>query len=594
MKKIIKASIFFILLQIQTSFLFGAYLENVLTTVTQPDGTTLKLFATGDEYYNWLHDENGYTIVINPKTKYYCYAILKNDELVASSNIVGKVDPQKVGLKPKINLTATKTNEIKRKVYDYMHKHETDKLNLNRTSLKSAPSTQTSFNRINNIAIFIRFADQTEFETSKYYYTSIFNGSSTGVNSMRNYFKEASYGKLDINTTFYPISNSTTVLSYKDIYESGYYMTSEESEIGYSNQAERTKREHELISRAINSVKSQIPTTLDIDNNKDGYVDNICFIIKGNKTAWSTLLWPHKWQLHTKEEYINGKRVYYYNIQIENHLKKKDVGVLCHEMNHTLGAPDLYHNDNVTPIGSWCLMSHDQNPPQHMCAYVKYKYNGWIQEIPEITKSGTYSLNPLVKSTNNCYKISIKGNDEYLVLEYRKKEGTFEKSVYGSGVVVYRINEKINGNPKVGGYGGENDMIYVFRPNGSLNSEGDISVAFLSAQTGRDSFNNNSNPYCFTSNGNKGNIYIKNITESNGKIIFDVRFCDGADIVKSNTSNLPQLTNASKSIATQNTVTVKSTDNVIFEAENEVTLNSGFEVKLGGEFEINMNGCGEK
>lgn len=121
-----------------------------------------------------------------------------------------------------------------------------------------------------------------------------------------------------------------------------------------------------------------------------------------------------------------------------------------------------------------------------------------------------------------------------------------------------------------------------------------VASSFLSAQSGRDSFNNNSNPYCFISNGNYGNIYIKNIKESNGKIEFDVRFCDGVNIVKSNTNNLPSITNAYNSIVTQNAVVVKSTDNVIFEAANEVSLNPGFEVNLGGQFEINMNGCGEK
>ena len=295
MKKLLNIVIT-IFLQAQTLLLFGAYLENVPTTVTQPDGTVLNLFATGDEYYNWLHDENGYTVVINPKTKYYCYAILENDELIASSNIVGKIVPQKIGLKPKINLPAAKMNEIKKKVYDYMHVNEAES-NMNRTSLKSAPTKQSTFSKINNVAIFIRFADQTEFETAQYYYTSIFNGSSTGANSMRNYFKEASYGKLDINTTFYPISNGTTVLSYQDIYQSGYYMTTRESEIGYNEKDndERTRREHALLCRAIDYVKSQIPSSLNIDSNNDNKVDNICFIIKG--TTHSSILWPHKWSL---------------------------------------------------------------------------------------------------------------------------------------------------------------------------------------------------------------------------------------------------------------------------------------------------------
>ena len=266
-------------------------------------------------------------------------------------------------------------------------------------------------------------------------------------------------------------------------------------------------------------------------------------------------------------------------------------------MNHTLGAPDLYHKDNndkAIPVGKWCLMARNLNPPQHMCAYVKYKYNGWIAEIPSITKSGAYTLNPLTSATNNCYRIAIKGSAEYLVLEYRRKIGTFESSVYGSGLVVYRINENNGGNYNGKGYGGKEDVIYVFRPNGSLNDDGDISQAFLSEQAGRGSFNNGTNPYCFVSNGNCGNIYIKNIKEINGKLTFDVRFCDGTNILRSNTSNLPKLTNASKSIVTQNAVVVKNTDDVIFEAANEVTLNPGFEVKSGGVFEINMNGCGEK
>ena len=590
MKKTIIIILIFLLTP--TVIVFGAYLENVPITVTQPDGTILNLFATGDEYYNWLHDENGYTVVINPKTKYYCYAILKKDELVASYGIVGKANPLKMGLKPKINISAAKIDEIQKVAYDLMNEREQE--NSSNRAMKA--SNKKSFEKINNIVIFIRFADQTEFATPKSYYTSMFNSTSEGANSMRNYFMEASYGKLDINTTFYPTSNGNNVFSYKDTFESGYYWPIDICPIGYNGKTEKKRREDSLIIRAINSVKSQIPATLDIDNNNDGYVDNVCFIIKGNISVGYGLLWPHKDVLHPKAAYINDKRVFNYNIQIEDFIKRDDegIGVLCHEMNHTLGAPDLYHKNIGTPIGKWCLMSHNQNPPQHMCAYVKYKYNKWIPEMPTITESGTYSLNPLTSATNNCYKIAIKGSTEYLVLEYRRKTGTFESSVDGSGLIIYRVNERENNTGGDGYYGGEKDRLYVFRPNGSLTNDGVITSAFLSAQSGRNSFNNNSNPYCFVSNGSKGNIFIKNIKETNGKLSFDVRFCDGMDIVKISTSNLSELTNASKSISTQNTVIVKSTDNVIFEAENEVTLNPGFEVKLGGEFEINMNGCGEK
>jgi len=41
----------------------AAYLEKIPITVTQPDGEEVHCFATGDEYYNWVHDEKGFTLV---------------------------------------------------------------------------------------------------------------------------------------------------------------------------------------------------------------------------------------------------------------------------------------------------------------------------------------------------------------------------------------------------------------------------------------------------------------------------------------------------------------------------------------------------
>ena len=52
----------------------SAYLRNVPVQVRQPDGETIGLFASGDEFYNWIHDENGYTIVRDPETGYFVYA----------------------------------------------------------------------------------------------------------------------------------------------------------------------------------------------------------------------------------------------------------------------------------------------------------------------------------------------------------------------------------------------------------------------------------------------------------------------------------------------------------------------------------------
>jgi len=567
-------------------YAFSAYLTNVPITITQPDGTEIKCFATGDEYYNWAHDKDGYTIIQDQKTGYYCYAILEGDDLVASDYVVGSIIPKSVNIKPYVNISGEKilekANEI---LLNNPQKQVTQ-------SSGSQPRGATG--TVNNIVVYIRFAGQATFQKNQSYYTTMFNSTISGANSMRNYFKEVSYNKLDVVSHFYPINNGTTILSYQASSPRGYYCPYHHSTniYGYIFESDRIEREHNLLYSAINYIKNQVPTSLNLDYNNDGNVDNVCFIIQGDASAWGTILWPHRWSLYSKNISINGKRVYDYNIQIEDMTSNS---VLCHEMNHTFGAPDLYHynQDNMQPVGFWDLMGTSLwDAPQHMGAYMKYKYGGWIPSVPTITSSGTYTLQPLTSATNNCYKIPIRGSSQYIVVEYRKQTGTFESSLLGSGLIIYRINETYTGNRYGVGPGGVSDEIYIFRPNGTISSKGNILNAYFSETAGRTTFRNTSNPYCFTvPNGDYGNIYIKNIQENpNNTLSFDIGFCDNNTITYSNTNNLPPLTNASH-IQTAGTVIVKNTDNIIFEAGNEVILNPGFEVQSGGKFEINMINC---
>ena len=67
-----------------------------------------------------------------------------------------------------------------------------------------------------------------------------------------------------------------------------------------------------------------------------------------------------------------------------------------------------------------------------MSAYTKYRYCGWIDEIPEISEPGTYVLNPVggEKKENVAYKIRPIGSEEYFVVEYRRKGGA-ARSIVG-------------------------------------------------------------------------------------------------------------------------------------------------------------------
>jgi len=570
-----KKTLFLIISILFNVYSYGAYLTNVPIILTQPDGTVINCFATGDEFYNWVHDSLGYTI-IQDTTGYYCYAVLDNDSLVCSGYIVGNVLPQSVGLQPRINLSGEKIGEIRNAVFESMFEND--------SILQQAPVKQRGASNSgtrNNIVIYIRFADQPDFPAQQSIYTTMFNGTNYGDNSLRNYFREVSYYDLDIISHFYPKNNGTTILSYKSSHNRNYYCKYDKNNNpdGYKS---RAIREHKLLYDAIKYVKdrNEIPSDLD--------VDNVCFIIRGGSEGWNEILWPHQWSLYSNVIYINGTRVWNYNFQLEEELiwnnRSIGTGVLCHEMNHSLGAPDLYHYDKYdsntpkgVPVGIWDLMGTDWEPPQYISAYMKYKYGGWISSIPSITTSGNYTLNPLSSYGNNCYKIPIQGSSQYLLLEYRKQTGTFESSLPGSGLIIYRIDERYKGNRKGDGYGGlKKDEVYVFRPNdpsGPTSSNGYIRNAHFSGTSGRTVFSNSTNPYCFSKDGDCGNMYIKNIRENaNGTLSFDVRYCNGSNITYSNTSNLPAFTSVSNNITTSGTVVVKSTDNVTFEAGNKVNL----------------------
>jgi hypothetical protein len=191
-------------------------------------------------------------------------------------------------------------------------------------------------------------------------------------------------------------------------------------------------------------------------------------------------------------------------------------------MFHTLGAPDLYHYsyDGLDPVGTWDLMAYNTTPPQHMGAYMKFRYGHWIPAISEITAQGTYTLQPLQSQTGNCYMIRSQGSArEYYVVEYRRVSGIFETQIPGNGLLVYRINTLEDG---AGNADGPPDEVYIYRPGGSVSEDGDYSTAHFNAGSGRTKINNQTDPSGFLSDGSPGSLDIAGIGSAGATISFTV------------------------------------------------------------------------
>lgn len=495
-----------IILILSSIFIQAAYLRDVHQEIQQPDGTVISCFVSGDEFYHWLHDENGY-VIVRDKFGFLVYADKVDGRLVPTGFTVGRYDPEREGLEPGL---MPDPEQI-----------EAERLLLQTGAEPRAPKTGT----INNIVIFIRFSDQTEYAAAKTLYDGYFN---TNTSSMKSYFLEASYNALAISSTFYPIPPGSTVTSFQDSHARNYFSPYNASTNpgGYQTETERTNREHTLLKDAVNGVSSQIPVGLNVDGDGDGDVDNVCFVIRGASDNWGNLLWPHRWSLYSQTVYINSKQVWDYNFQLETGL---DVGVLCHEMFHSLGSPDLYHysscssNTGIKPVGPWDLMEWNSTPPEHMGAFMKYRYGTWISSIPVITTAGTYTLNPITSSTGNAYRINSPfSSTEYFIVEYRRKTGTFENSVPASGLLAYRIDSTQDG---LGNRCGPPDEVYIYRPDGTTSSSGDVYTANFSSDVIRTQINDTTNPSSFLQNGSAGGLNIYNITTAGATISFTVGLC---------------------------------------------------------------------
>ena len=500
-----KKTFFLTLLLFVFSFANAAYIANVPQTVVQPNGDTLHCFATGDEFYHYLHDANGYTIVQDPATGYFVYGQQVDGKVVPTAYVAGQVNPASVGLTPHARISAAEWH----KRYDTMMQPiEARRANATRDG-------NANHGDFNNLVVFIRFAGDEPFQQTYGQVNRMFNDSAVTsygyANSMYNYFKHNTYNQLFVRSYLLPQSTDDVIVSYEDIYPRDYYMPwSEENPMGYDDENEednRTTREMSLLARTVNFINenNMVPTGINFDYNNDGLLDNICFVVRGDVAGWADLIWPHRWCLYGEEVYINGLRVWDFNFEMSDNEWYFSNSTLCHEMSHSLGAPDLYHYSDTlgfTPVGGWDLMAQNATNPQHWGAYMKYRYGNWIQEIPLIENSGRYVLHALGSATpeNICYRINSEDPEEFFVIEYRKATMPFEDFIPNGGAVIYRINTRFGGNA---GWNGEDvlDEVYVYRPNGTLTSDGQVNNACFGQSYQRTAINYSTNPQPFLSNG---------------------------------------------------------------------------------------------
>lgn len=491
-----KTTIFVLLLLVIPLYLYADFQRDVPLERTQPDGTKIKLLATGDEFYGMLRDEQGYTVVNDPDTGYDVYALKQDGKLIPSDCKVGIDDPSIKGLQPNL----VEDVEVVR-----------TKVSANKAVRVDRQTDDRSRTVWSNLAVFIEVTGINNWEYTANGYDIIFN---SGSISARNFFLEESDNQENIYTHFAPPDIDNIVQAfYDDSHTSGYYYPySQYNTIGYTTFAIGWDRINYLFAEAINYLATHFEIPLaDYDADNDGYVDNVTFILEGDPYQPGDVHWPQSGTL-TYPAYINGNQVSSFNIVCETSY----TGTICHELSHSIGFPDLYREDSYLtdfhPVGSWDVMDEHDSIPTHSLVYMKYRYGGWCIP-PNLMEPSTFnSLTGISIEPFSAARFSSTDSDEYCWAEYRKQVGSeFDSHLPGSGLIFYRVNSQADGE---GNLEAPPDEVYVYRPDGTLTENGLPTEAFFSSESGRTEFHSATDPSPFLSDGQDGGLSVTGITSS--------------------------------------------------------------------------------
>jgi len=459
----------------------GAFLRDLPMQVRQCDGSPLDVWVTGDESLRTVRDAAGQALERDPLTG--CIVPSAGTGVPAPSPVLSAASRRARAWEPS-GLLGT----------------------------------------VANLAVFVRFEGDDEMTERIEDFEDQFNATDLGSTSMRAFFREAAMDAVDLLTVFLPPADDQGwAVAYTDPHTRGYYgvyhPTANPS--GYQDDWEAGRREHALLRSALEAVEAMVPADLDLDANDDGVVDSVIFLVDGPPgDPWSGLLWPHMWSFPDPVPF-RGLLVNTYNMDFTG-LLRFSPGTFAHEMCHTLGAPDLYHynQDDLRPVGPWDLMEQTLSPPQHPLAYLKWRYLGWIPEPPEVGHGAEVRLWPSWDRGTQAVRV-LAGPDPRQVfwLEYRRAEGPFEGSLPASGLLVYRIDDSVAGD---GNRNGPPDEVYVFRPGGQPGRRGQVVLAPLGADTGRDRMSEFTDPAPGLQDGIPVTLRVYDVREDDAGVTFRV------------------------------------------------------------------------
>lgn len=493
-------------------------------TFTNPDGSTIKVRGSGNQYYAVFETLDGYTVVKDPKTGFYKYAELSEDKnnLFPTDAKVGEDDPQSLGLQQHIRI---RRESAKQKAMNssmrqelpsrWQVRHQEKKIQLRRLSPinGNAPSAMPSSDTVTvgnyiGLCILIRFPDVAETMSqqqvdnfcNKIGYTEFGNNG-----SVRDYFHDNSQGRLtytNIVTQYYTAKHDRS------------YYTDPSIQVGI--------RARELAVEALDDLKEQGFDFSQLSSDSGGYIYALnIFYVGPTVNEWSEGLWPHSWVLGAEYNVGDGKK--FWDYQITNIGSELTLRTFCHENGHMIcDFPDLYdYGYESSGIGDYCLMcfgGNDKNPVQ-ICAYLKNEA-GWATRVSAVTPGITATLS----SATNDFYIYAKNSTEYFIFENRLKAGR-DTFLPDEGLLIWHVDENAsNDNEQM--TASQHYECSLEQADGRFDFERNVDYRGdsedLFSYPYKTEFSDSTTPNSKWWNGNNSNLKITNISAPGETITFSV------------------------------------------------------------------------